>query len=112
MNAPDREECYVLDDSEVKMTVRKDPKILNAVNFTIVKEDHTVGNLLVSQLLEYPDIRFAGYRIPHPLEYLLLLKVQTDGERDPIDATKIATDDRLAEIDTMKHQFYLAKKNI
>ena len=28
--------------------VEKDPKIVNAATFTINKEDHTIGNLLVA----------------------------------------------------------------
>mmetsp|Transcript_1681 Transcript_1681/g.2032 ORF Transcript_1681/g.2032 Transcript_1681/m.2032 type:complete len:129 (+) Transcript_1681:162-548(+) len=110
MNAPDREECYVLDASEVKMVAQEDAKITNAVNFTIAKEDHTVGNLLVSQLLKYSDVRFAGYRIPHPLEYILMIKLQTDGKkRDPIEAITQATKDRISELDQLKAEFEKAK---
>lgn len=35
--------------------------------FTFNKEDHTLGNLLRSQLLKSPHVRFAGYKVPHPL---------------------------------------------
>ena len=35
--------------------------------FTFNKEDHTLGNLLRSRLLQSPHVRFAGYKVPHPL---------------------------------------------
>ena len=35
--------------------------------FTFNKEDHTLGNLLRSQLLKSPHVTFAGYKVPHPL---------------------------------------------
>ena len=41
-------ETFLLGDTEKKITVEKDPKIVNAATFTINKEDHTIGNLLVA----------------------------------------------------------------
>lgn len=40
-------------------------------------EDHTLGNLLRMQLLKDPNIIFAGYKVPHPLENRVELKVQS-----------------------------------
>ena len=37
------------------------------------------GNPLRVQLLRYPDVLFAGYRLPHPLETKLTLKIQVFG---------------------------------
>ena len=34
----------------------------NTSQFTIIKEDHTVGNLLVSYLRKHPNVRFAAYK--------------------------------------------------
>lgn len=34
------------------------------------------GNPIRVQLLRYPDVLFAGYRLPHPLETKLTLKIQ------------------------------------
>ena len=55
--------------------------------------------------MRYPDIRFAGYKIPHPLENLLEVKVQTDGTRDPLTAIKDATNDLLKELTVMETAF-------
>ncbi len=36
--------------------------------FTFNKEDHTLGNMLRSRLLQMePQVIFAGYKVPHPL---------------------------------------------
>jgi DNA-directed RNA polymerase subunit L len=37
-----------------------DKKVQNGCSYTISFEDHTIGNLLWQQLLEDPDVLFAG----------------------------------------------------
>jgi len=37
-------------------------------------------------LLKDPKVRFAGYRRPHPLEDMVEIKVQTNGEKTPAEA--------------------------
>jgi DNA-directed RNA polymerase II subunit RPB11 len=44
--------------------------------FTINKEDHTVGNMIRHQLLKDPQVLFAGYKNPHPLEHKIILRIQ------------------------------------
>ena len=80
-------------------------------NFTIIKEDHTIGNLLKSGLLQHDDIHFAGYRMPHPLENLLELKVKTDGKSTPLEKVKQVTSERLREVNWCEKQFIEALKN-
>lgn len=60
---------------------------------------------LSRQLLRYPDVRFAGYKIPHPLENILEIKLQTDGKRDPLTAMKDATADMLTELTHLESSF-------
>lgn len=43
-----------------------------------------------SQLLLLPYITFAGYKLPHPLESKVVLKLQTDGSQTPIQAVQEA----------------------
>jgi len=81
MNAPDRYTLYVLGEDEQRVTVEEDTKIPNAATFTIHKEDHTLANILRSQLLLNPHVLFCGYQVPHPLEPQFLLKVQTDSDQ-------------------------------
>ena len=79
----------------------EDTKIPNAATIKIVKQDHTLGNMLRacvapfaltglpannsfdSQLLSMPQILFAGYKVPHPLHPYFLIKIQTDGTITP-----------------------------
>src|SRR5690348_10033610 len=42
----------------------------------IVKDhDHTFGNMLQIELLQDPDVIYAAYIVPHPLEKLFKLKI-------------------------------------
>ncbi|KIM46813.1 hypothetical protein M413DRAFT_440384 [Hebeloma cylindrosporum] len=83
MNAPARHESYVLEDGEKPVEVTEDTKIPNAATIKIVKQDHTLGNMLRAQLLSMPQILFAGYKVPHPLHPYFLIKIQTDGTITP-----------------------------
>lgn len=67
-----------------KISVEMDTKIPNAATFTVLKEDHTLGNLLRMQLLENPKVLFAGYKMPHPLEHQFVLKIQTTADTTPL----------------------------
>lgn len=46
MNAPDRLDAIVLPDGAAKITVSVDERLANAATFRVLKEDHTIGNLL------------------------------------------------------------------
>ncbi|KAK4705414.1 DNA-directed RNA polymerase II subunit RPB11, partial [Phenoliferia sp. Uapishka_3] len=105
MNAPSRFELFVLADGESKLTVDEDTKIPNAATVTINKEDHTLANMLRSQLLLLPYVIFSGYRVPHPLEPRVVLKIQTDGSFTPIQAVQQACDDLIRTLASMKNQF-------
>ncbi|KAF8721830.1 hypothetical protein AX14_010140 [Amanita brunnescens Koide BX004] len=83
MNAPPRHELYVLDDGEKHVEITEDTKIPNAATIKVVKQDHTLGNMLRAQLLSMPQVLFAGYKVPHPLQPYFLIKVQTDGTITP-----------------------------
>jgi len=83
MNAPNRYELYVLEDGEKPVEITEDTKIPNAATIKIVKQDHTLGNMLRAQLLSMPQILFAGYKVPHPLHPYFLIKIQTDGTVTP-----------------------------
>ena len=85
---------------EHSVEVIEDTKIPNAATIKIVKQDHTLGNMLrayvasrlrqlhyltcaTRQLLSMPQVLFAGYKVPHPLHPYFLIKVQTDGSVTP-----------------------------
>ncbi|BGP32077.1 DNA-directed RNA polymerase II core subunit [Rhodotorula toruloides] len=105
MNAPSRYEMFVLNDGEAKVEVVEDTKIPNAATLTINKEDHTLANMLRSQLLLFPYVQFAGYKVPHPLEPRVVLKVQTDGSRTPLVAVQEAINTLLILLGRVRSQF-------
>ncbi len=49
-------------------------------------EDHTIGNMLVKELLLNEHVLTAYYRVEHPLKDYIVLYVLTDGEIKPLDA--------------------------
>eukprot|EP00124_Ichthyophonus_hoferi_P005995 Ihof_evm1s1105 gene=Ihof_evmTU1s1105 len=98
MNVPHAHECFTLADGEKKITFEKDNKVPNAYTFVLIKEDHTLGNLLRAQLVKDPHVIFSGYRMPHPMEYRMELRVQTDSANySPVDALEQAIRDLVAE---------------
>ncbi|MQM17666.1 hypothetical protein Taro_050642 [Colocasia esculenta] len=76
MNAPDRYERFVVPEGTKKVSYERDTKIINAATFTVEREDHTVGNILRMQLHRDPNVLFAGYKLPHPLQYKILVRVR------------------------------------
>uniref|UniRef100_A0A0E0E810 DNA-directed RNA polymerase RBP11-like dimerisation domain-containing protein n=1 Tax=Oryza meridionalis TaxID=40149 RepID=A0A0E0E810_9ORYZ len=56
------------------VSYERDTKIVNAGSFTIEREDHTIGNILRMQLHRDPNVLFAGYKLPHPLQYKILVR--------------------------------------
>jgi len=97
MNAPDRYEKFVVPEGLQKISHEKDTKVPHAATFTIQREDHTVGNIVRMQLHRDSRVNFAGYKVPHPLEYRMLVKVQTNGECEPKDAVQDALKDLMNE---------------
>mmetsp|Transcript_46185 Transcript_46185/g.90195 ORF Transcript_46185/g.90195 Transcript_46185/m.90195 type:complete len:128 (+) Transcript_46185:200-583(+) len=101
-NRPERTEAFLLDEDagEVKITYAQDTKVTNAGTFILNREDHTLGNLLRMQLLRDPSVRFAGYRMPHPLQNHVEMKVQTSGGNvSPVESLGSAIEDLLNETD-------------
>jgi DNA-directed RNA polymerase subunit L len=60
---------------------------------------------LSRQLLDHSSVLFAGYRIPHPLENYIVLKVQTAGTIDPPTAIAESINDLILETEHLKRAF-------
>jgi DNA-directed RNA polymerase II subunit RPB11 len=89
-----------------RVTYIPDTKVANAATFEIQREDHTVGDPLVMQLHEDPTVAFAAYKIPHPLEHRLLIKVKTSSAASaPTKVYDGAIDALTTEIRSIKEQF-------
>ncbi|CAD6579119.1 MAG: DNA-directed RNA polymerase II core subunit [Tremellales sp. Tagirdzhanova-0007] len=112
MNQPNRIDSWLLEDDEKPLTITEDPKIPNAATILMRKQDHTMGNMIRAQLLLDPTILFAGYKVPHPLENNIILKIQTDERSNPADALKRACHLLIRQTVSIKQQFMDQAKNI
>ena len=108
MNKPDDFDCWRLpeDDSVQKVTITPDTKVPNAATLVIEREDHTLGNILRMQMLEDKEVTFSGYRVQHPLEPAIQVKVQTRSENPgPVKAVEDSLGHLLKELGTIEKAF-------
>jgi len=107
MNQPDRIKSWVLDveNGEKVMEITDDPRLPHAITVIFRKQDHTLGGMLRSQLLLNPSVLFAGYRVPHPLETNIELRLQTDSTTTPRAALQRACSDLILLTRKLKSQF-------
>merc|ERR1711933_314742 len=73
-----------------RVQIWPDEKVPDAVVFKIWLEDHTLGNILRMELLRNEDVLFAGYKVPHPLDHMIELRVQTLPKSSPEMAVRLA----------------------
>ncbi|GHJ84431.1 hypothetical protein NliqN6_0833 [Naganishia liquefaciens] len=85
MNHPDRIAAWLVDteNGQEAMEVQDDTKLEGSIRVLLNAQDHTLGNMLRSQLLLDSNVLFAGYRIPHPLTNQVELRIQTDKAMEP-----------------------------
>jgi DNA-directed RNA polymerase II subunit RPB11 len=104
MNAPGPDEHIRLGEGEQKVYYATDTKIADAGTFRFMKEDHTLGNILRHSLLRDERVLFAGYRMPHPLDFSVRLKIKTRPTSDPATVLMDAIDSISTEIESMRDQ--------
>ncbi|KAG9351856.1 hypothetical protein JZ751_023107, partial [Albula glossodonta] len=100
-----------LEARDKEITIIKDTKVPNACLFTLNKEDHTLGNIIRSQLLKDPQVLFAGYKVPHPLEHKIVIRVQTTPDYSPQEAFTNAITDLISELSLLEERFRVAIKD-
>ncbi|KAF8768524.1 hypothetical protein HU200_007534 [Digitaria exilis] len=111
MNAPDRYERFVVpegtknDNHSCRVSYERDTKIVNAASFTIEREDHTIGNIVRMQLHRDPNVLFAGYKLPHPLQYKIIVRIHTTSQSSPTQAYTQAVNDLDKELEYLKQAF-------
>jgi len=88
-----------------RVEVTEDTKIPNAVTVKVLKQDHTLGNMIRAQLLSMPEVLFAGYKVPHPLHPYFLLKVQTDGTVSPTAVLEQACQKLIVDLGKLETKF-------
>ena len=78
----------------------------NAGTFAMLKQDHTIGNLLRHQLLLDRNVKFVGYIMPHPLVNRCDLKVQSgSGMIKPVSLLTSAVEDLANEAEFLETGF-------
>lgn len=77
---------------------------MNAATFVLEREDHTIGNILRMQLHRDDNVLFAGYQLPHPLKYRILVRIQTASQSSPMQAYNQAINDLDKELDALKYE--------
>lgn len=58
-----------------------------------------------SQLLKDPNVLFAGYKLPHPLEHKFVLRIQTTSDYSPQEALMHAITDLISELSLFEERF-------
>ncbi|ORY71191.1 DNA-directed RNA polymerase [Pseudomassariella vexata] len=84
-NVPFPFELFLVDESsgEKKITEKPFAGMSNCSDFVLLKEDHTLGNLLSEYLKQSPHVMMAGYKLAHPNVPEVFIRVQTDGSVTP-----------------------------
>uniref|UniRef100_A0A8C8S5Y8 DNA-directed RNA polymerase RBP11-like dimerisation domain-containing protein n=1 Tax=Pelusios castaneus TaxID=367368 RepID=A0A8C8S5Y8_9SAUR len=60
---------------------------------------------LCRQLLKDPQVLFAGYKVPHPLEHKIIIRVQTTPDYSPQEAFTNAITDLISELSLLEKRF-------
>ena len=105
MNRPERQDLLTLREGARKVIVEKDQKIPDAATIIVELEDHTLGNLMRYQLLREEKVLFAGYKVPHPLDYKVHVKIQTTPDTTPVKAATTALTDLVSELNWFESKF-------
>ncbi|KKK24122.1 DNA-directed RNA polymerase II subunit RPB11 [Aspergillus rambellii] len=100
-----RYESFVLGNGENKVEMEIDTRIPSSAIFTFNKEDHTLGNLIRSRLLQSSNVLFAAYKVPHPLVPKFELRVQTNGDITPKQAVITACHELVRDLGILSREF-------
>ena len=105
MNQPSRAEKFLMPPGSRKLSYTPDTKLANAGEFVLMREDHTLGNMLRMELHNDPNVVFAGYQHPHPTDHRILIKVHTNGETNPVRAMREANQRLTEQVESLKTQW-------
>ena len=105
MNAPASAELFTLPPGTKKVTITRDTRAPHTQLFTIQREDHTMGNLLCNAAQKHSSVTFCGYAVPHPLEPMFNLRIQTTKDTTPKEALLSAIQHSINEFSTIESSF-------
>lgn len=63
-------------------------------------------------MLKDPQVLFAGYKVPHPLEHKFVIRIQTTSDYTPHEAFMHAITDLIAELSLFEERFKVCNYNI
>jgi len=110
-NAQDHDFQYYVGEKEngvrkKKVSYEPNEKVVNCGTLTVVKEDHTIANLLRHQLLSQERVRFAAYQMQRPLRNDVLIRVETaNSTHTPLMAVDCAFDALITEFSQIDQRF-------
>mmetsp|Transcript_83628 Transcript_83628/g.125422 ORF Transcript_83628/g.125422 Transcript_83628/m.125422 type:complete len:112 (-) Transcript_83628:68-403(-) len=104
-NIPNSLDSIIIPEKKEKLSFYQDRKIKNCAFFKIEREDHTLGNIIHSQLLKDENVLFCGYKRPHPLEHFIIVKIITTGKVLPIKVFDSALKDLYIEFSYLEDIF-------
>uniref|UniRef100_A0A8C8ZIG4 DNA-directed RNA polymerase RBP11-like dimerisation domain-containing protein n=1 Tax=Prolemur simus TaxID=1328070 RepID=A0A8C8ZIG4_PROSS len=102
MNAPPAFESFLLFEGE---------KNLEAWLGSEAQPPSHCLSLHIRQLLKDPQVLFAGYKVPHPLEHKIIIRVQTTPDYSPQEAFTNAITDLISELSLLEERFRVAIKD-
>ncbi|KAI0011148.1 RBP11-like subunits of RNA polymerase [Xylariaceae sp. FL0662B] len=78
-------ELFLVNEAEGEKKISEQPfaGTSNTSDFLLMKEDHTIGNLLSEHLKQHPHVLMAGYKVAHPNVPEVMIRLQTDGTVTP-----------------------------
>lgn len=74
----------------------------HTLTLEIKGDDHTISNLVKSEVLKSDAVSFAGYNKKHTLSDEATMIVKTEKGKTPLSALKQAVDNILKELDAVK----------
>eukprot|EP00892_Ulva_mutabilis_P006023 jgi/Ulvmu1/3793/UM018_0003.1 len=106
MNHPETFDKFVVPAHLAKVSYERDTKTEASGTFELQREDHTVGEPLVTKLHDNEKVHFAACKVPHPLEHRLLIKVKTHhASYTPVTAYNEAVSRLSDQLEAIKENF-------
>ncbi|EJW03550.1 hypothetical protein EDEG_02134 [Edhazardia aedis USNM 41457] len=97
-------------NTQRKLNVIRDQTASNTVELEIHGETHTLGNILADRLLQDTRCVFAAYKVPHPLEEKVMVRVTSAKNCDVMELINDALMSLSSEIEDAKVQFERQEK--
>ncbi|KAI5170634.1 DNA-directed RNA polymerase II subunit RPB11 [Nematocida sp. LUAm3] len=92
-----------MDTLQKNKVIITEDKLSNSIELSIRDETHTLGNLLASTLQEDEQVAFSAYKIPHPLQNILKVKValKEGVDESPVVIVRSALERLINECDSL-----------